>query len=264
MKKFLFLLCVFFCFVSSLHAASRVAHEDFTSGELNDFYEAGYGNSTVTYPTGCGWDSSQCARLEYMNATSSEYGRLIYSGLSDTYTDEYFIRMGIMMEYDWTSGNGGAKTIHFKDTVSSWGIEVLFTVEGGATGYNSPRMIVYSPGDQSMESLGITWTTDTWHEIEMYVYEHATAGIVKVWDDGVLTSTTTGIDTEGANPINYLFLPNNWSGTCPSDDFIQVDDIEIYVDGNGGEAATGLMSDGTIMVGSNNTTGFVAQGVTIR
>lgn len=87
------------------------------------------------------------------------------------------------------------------------------------------------------------------HEMEYYVYKHASAGQIKVWTDGTHQITYTG-DTSGITlSLNML---SNWSLNEGWDhdalNTVYVDDFEIFSDATSGTPAAGSLSEGTIAV----------------
>ena len=97
-----------------------------------------------------------------------------------------------------------------------------------------------------------------WHKVELYIYEHATTGIAKVWIDDVLEANDTNVNTtqcQGHNASKFVFL-SNWSlnpgWDHDANNHTYWDEIEIFSDtGTGG---TGSLSAGTMTQGSTDTT----------
>jgi hypothetical protein len=94
-----------------------------------------------------------------------------------------------------------------------------------------------------------------WHKVEVYFKVDASAGIIRMWEDGVKVWEETNADTT-LTTWTPFYIGSNWSGAsgcCDHDanNHMYWDDFEVYSDT--GTGANGLMSAATISSGSGST-----------
>ncbi len=93
-----------------------------------------------------------------------------------------------------------------------------------------------------------------WHEVELYIKQSSSGGIVRLWEDGAeLVNFTNQNTVQSGGTWNPFYISSNWSGGTGvgADDttnYVYWDDFEVYSDSSSGTAATGALSDASIQV----------------
>jgi|GEM_PF-5475207 len=219
----LFLL-VTFMLSTNVDAASRIFYENFDDGNGDEYSNPGPGVTYITAGAFNGYSAST-RHDGYYDET------LYHTGWSALYDNEFFVRGHWKWPWQWQPGNGGAKTFHFKNRVSSWDAEILMTCEGGSDGYNTMKVDSYVGGNPILNNAcSRSIAQNTWHKFEMYVLDDASDGAIRIWVDDVECFNETGIPTRGpSGKFNWFFTPLNWSNPAYPDKTM-FDEIEIYTD----------------------------------
>jgi hypothetical protein len=242
----------------SAHAAGRVFHDDFESGDtVAKWGTVGSGNNCKAvrssvdgvaphggaYHAECNW-----------NGTLSWQNPLRYSALelkSWDYRREFFIRLWVRYSAD-VDKVGGNKLLRLYPGNDSFYVAGQMERPGGPlfiyfesmAGRNGP----ISYGD------GTVFGDGKWRKLEIYIKDNnsgASDGIVRVWRDGVLQ--VEGVNVVSVTPgqkWSNLNLMSNWSSNPgwehDASNHVYWDNVEVFTDT--GSGATGNMSDATIRV----------------
>ncbi|MCI0590885.1 MAG: hypothetical protein L0Y67_04680 [Gammaproteobacteria bacterium] len=135
------------------------------------------------------------------------------------------------------------------------------------TGFGS---LSFAPGSGFVQRIGL-WHGDTpiepaywgnrpvgdgkWHKIEIYIKNHATAGVARLWEDDVLVWEAINQSTiQSGGTWTPFVISSNQSGApgcCDHNEtnHLYWDDFEIYSDT--GTGATGSLADGSISTSSS-------------
>lgn len=249
--------------------ASRLFYDGFESGNSNLWSQEGShtrcpvvgssadglaGTHAGSYMARCNWSS------DGNSAGSGTWEALVRNGPRSEYGSEVLWRWWFRRD---ASLNGGTGPKLFRiATGYSFGD---LTVNNNPTTGSFEAAIFDANGSSFCRYWGVDTVGDlAWHKIELYIYSHPSAGIVRMWVDSNLVKECTGMNTAvpgtatdfyGYNVswTSYIF-PSNWSasdGCCAHDatNYAYWDDFEIFSDSTGGTAATGSMSDATVTVG---------------
>lgn len=90
-------------------------------------------------------------------------------------------------------------------------------------------------------SAAVTYTRGEWQSIEIYIKFSPTAGIVRIWKNGVLAREETNYRTLAADTdyASGSLIWTYWNGGHPQDQYAWVDDIIITTDTPSGRDAAG-------------------------
>jgi hypothetical protein len=210
---------------------------------------------TGTYQYRCNWDGvdPDPVRAPFGHSHTEQF--FLDGDLA--WTSEYFFRFRYRHDTNVDVAEGSKFFRPSYGSAGAWVVACEF--QGGDSGtwvwFEGLISVSYfSPGN-SQGNPTVVCGDHVEHELEYYVYKHATNGVIKFWQDGVLHRTWTG-DT--SNIILTINMLSNWSLNPGWDhdalNSVYVDDFEIYTDAtSGGESATGSMADGTVTVGGAAT-----------
>ena len=161
------------------------------------------------------------------------------------YTNEFLIRCWMRLDSGFTRtdtdpakfmrlNNPGSPTTHdfYLTATNTTGLSNGGTINGVALTTYAGN----ATNDYSALSSG-------WHRIEYYV--NKSLGVLKVWQDGVLTRNETGLNF-GASPLTTFYLVSEFVGTHDATNYYYFDDIQVYTDKSSGAFHT--MSDATVFV----------------
>ena len=247
------------------HSAGRVFSDGFEDGTTNKWLQDGYrAKATVTQRAvdGLGPRSGKYFATINFNGVVAWNDPLSYTTLrlnSWSYNKEFFLRMWWRLDNDFGQGmrapGDGAKLMRLNIVAPNGSYGVFMLQSNGSHeqwNYDTTLFINDWWGDNGtlLSQRGV------WHKVEVYVYQDNTNGIVKRWQDGVLTYSYTGRTNDSSNNRYYpLYLPSNWSDNPGwehgANNHFYIDDIEIFSDA--GTGATGSMSNATISSGSSGT-----------
>lgn len=122
--------------------------------------------------------------------------------------------------------------------VANENFSIRFHAGTGGTGNELCRFLVGNTGDSHSGELasvendstkhwsGYTISAATWHWLEFEIVVSATVGTMKIWHNGVLVNTETGLDTAGTDtsgPVSVMYH-NHWTQTYYLDDLVIWDD----------------------------------------
>lgn len=267
------LISIFACLTDTAQAAGRVFYDGWESGNTNLWAtdvpnqkcvavttaaDGLAGTHSGGYMVRCNWES------DGNDAGVGTQTAMVINDIAP-YTNEVLYRFWIRRDASLNGGTG-PKIARFgnHDTFLDLSVDNNPT-DGAITGAFFNHTQANGSGWIGTYWGDISHAGDRgWHKIEVYVYEHPTNGIIRLWEDDILqkefvnTNTNTADDfySYAASWTTFL-MGSNWSASppCCSHDAINYlywDDFEIYTDtGTGG---TGSMSAGTITQGSSDAT----------
>lgn len=231
-------------------SASRVFHDDFESGNLNQWSKDGsraLGEvRTSAFDGGSARGGSRFVAFNWDrdNFTSAVLNRWDYN-------KEFFIRMWWRLDKDVDS-TPGAKVMRLGWTGATDNVNELMMQRDGnfhqawyVGNYNNLAKNCWS---------GQNINDNQWHKIEIYVKDDPSNGVFKVWLDGKLDSCYPFTGKTGTSGSKWypMHIPSNWSMNAgwehDSSNHFYVDDVEIFSDSTQGTPAAGSMIDGTIKV----------------
>jgi hypothetical protein len=248
MKKILFVLLFLLC-STTVHAAGRVFTDGFEDGNTNKWLDDGRGKIPIVTSSVDGIAGPHSGtHMAGANFTGNNSFPGLVLNTDVLYNNELFLRM-------WERPDGD---IHQGDEGSGCSFKLLrfFFAEG--TTYHDYYTVAGHPME-SFTSAGNAWTNSqfptywggaagdhtnnksSWHKVEMYVNQ--SAGIFRVWHDGVMIQNNTGYDFHGVKWTPF-YIQSNGDNCGITNNHWYLDDFEVFSDT--GSGATGLMSDASI------------------
>lgn len=171
-----------------------------------------------------------------------------YPADSVSYGGRLWARMWVFLQSGWSWAGcdpGQADRIKWiRFTTSAGSISVLLSQNGyirpsnepyGASGYEEP-VFANSYNEVSPSVSEGTVPANQWVELELYVYFHETAGVVRIWKDGILVFQDTNVKTvPNGVGLSYTQYWGTWNqnpyvlGSGTSQTF-WVDDLTLQTD----------------------------------
>ncbi len=268
--QFLLSLVIGFLVASDASAAGRVFYDGWESGNTNLWSQDApnekcsavttaadglAGTRSGSYMARCNWES---------DGNSAGVGTQTAMVLNDmaSYTNEVMYRFWIRRDASLNGGTG-PKIARFGNSATFLDLQVDNNpidgaITGAFSGYNTSSEVWLGTYWGDISHAG----DRAWHKIEVYIYEHASNGIIRLWEDDVLQKEVTGYTLTQSGFYSYtpswttFLMGSNWSaseGCCAHDavNYLYWDDFEIYTDtGTGG---AGSLSAGTMTQGGSDT-----------
>jgi hypothetical protein len=247
--RILVLSLLLLCLTTQVQAAGRVFTDGFEDGNTNKWMDDGRGKIPIVTSSVDGIAGPHSGtHMAGANFTGNNSFPGLVLNTDVLYNNELFLRM-------WERPDGD---IHQGDEGSGCSFKLLrfFFAEG--TTYHDYYTVAGHPME-SFTSAGNAWTNSqfptywggaagdhtnnksSWHKVEMYVNQ--SAGIFRVWHDGVMVQNNTGYDFHGVKWTPFYIQSNGDNCGIPNNHWY-LDDFEVYSDT--GSGATGLMSDASI------------------
>jgi hypothetical protein len=260
----------------SVSAATRVFYDGYESGNTNlwsqgDFRnrcqvvnvaaDGGAGPQSGSFMLRCNWNG-----LVAWNDPASFETLVLDSWPAN---QETFLRFWIRPDDNAKDHPANGPKIWRMDATevsgcSFWAMNFITGQTAGAI-YSSP-----------CEQIGPTFwggsdmsTDDGWHKLEFYIKQGA-PGIFRYWEDDVLMHEVTNATVFTPGGDWYPFhISSNWSGEegcCDHDaaNYLYWDGFEVYSDDIGGAPTTGLMSDGSITIGTDTPPPAAPSGLGVQ
>lgn len=255
MRPFLFLIVVLLA--PPTWAQSRVFHDDFESGSLDQWTkDSSRPFGRVATRALDGGRAQEGERFLALNWDGADFTSVWLTHWE--YRREFLIRMWWRLDED-VDDRPGAKLMRL-----GWGRgapddRMVISREYPANrspGNNLHHVWYVQPRRRFLNCWDRTQILDDreWHRIEIYVRHDTNGrdGVIKFWFDGQMANCypKTGNTADGSRRWYPLILPSNWSQNKgwehDSDNHFYVDDVEIFSDV--GSSAAGRLDDATIRV----------------
>ncbi|MFC1790241.1 DUF2341 domain-containing protein [Patescibacteria group bacterium] len=170
------------------------------------------GNTAVGNESSVVYDGDYAAKFTSGGTNDEAY---TWKELSSTY-DSLYTRFYFYLDYEDLGSEENINILNMNNNSVWEGTYLNIQQRSGG----DLEMFVYD------SAYSLTWggsasylQLDTWYEIEMRVYRHATAGTIDVWLDGVNVISATGKDT-GASGYNQVEVGLNSSASNTNQVFI--------------------------------------------